>query len=281
MHYEPIIRLGIFAGLLIILLVAEQLAPRRPAMPGRGPARLHNLLLVGIDTLCVRLLVPLAAAGTAEVMAAAGWGLFNRIAAPYWIPVIVSFLALDLLIYWQHVLFHKVPWLWRLHRVHHTDTAFDVTTGVRFHPIEIVLSMLVKMLAVTLLGAPVLAVILFEIVLSATSLFNHANINLPVNVDRWLRLLLVTPDMHRVHHSVYRLETDSNFGFNLPWWDRIFGSYRAQPRDGHVGMCIGLDIFRDRRSRWLHWLLLQPFIKPDQDRTERSDLEQRAQPEKS
>ncbi|MDZ7736662.1 MAG: sterol desaturase family protein [Gammaproteobacteria bacterium] len=190
-----------------------------------------------------------------------------------WLAVVVSFLALDLLIYGQHIAFHKIPWLWRLHRVHHTDTAIDATTGVRFHPIEIVLSMLLKMLGVALLGAPVLAVILFEVVLNATSLFNHANINLPLDIDRWLRRVVVTPDMHRVHHSVVRRETDSNFGFNLPWWDRLFGTYRAQPQAGHLQMRIGLDIFRDRRSRWLHWLLLQPFMKTDQDQDEQNSME--------
>lgn len=273
MTSEAIIRLAVFAVLLLLFLCWEQLAPRRPSENGRGGARLHNLLLVGIDTLCVRLFVPLAAAGTAEVMAARGWGLFNQIEAPLWIAVAGSFVVLDLVIYWQHVVFHKILWLWRLHRVHHTDIAIDVTTGVRFHPIEIILSMLLKMLAVALLGAPVLAVIIFEVVLNATSLFNHANINLPTGIDRWLRWLVVTPDMHRVHHSVIHTETDSNFGFNLPWWDRLFGTYRAQPEAGHKRMQIGLDIFRDRRSRWLHWLLLQPFMKTDQDRSEQDIID--------
>lgn len=262
MSAEAMIRLGVFAGLLLLLLALERLVPRRSPEPGRWSARGHNLLLVGVDTLCLRLLVPLAAVGTAELAAANGWGLNYWLDWPFWLAVIASFLLLDLLIYGQHVLFHKVSWLWRLHRVHHTDTAFDVTTGVRFHPIEIVLSMLLKMAAVLLLGAPVIAVILFEVVLNATSLFNHANINLPVGLDRWLRWLVVTPDMHRVHHSVERIETDSNYGFNLPWWDRLFGTYRDQPRAGHEGMPIGLEIFRDRRSRVLHWLLLQPFIDP-------------------
>lgn len=273
MNSEAIIRLGIFAVLLLVLLGWEQLAPRRASEKDRGAARLHNLLLVGIDTLCVRLLIPLAAAGTAELMSVKGWGLFNHLDVPFWLAVVGSFLALDLLIYWQHVIFHRIPWLWRLHRVHHTDVAIDVTTGVRFHPIEIMLSMLLKMLAVIILGAPVIAVMIFEVVLNATSLFNHANINLPVSLDRWLRRLVVTPDMHRVHHSVIRYETDSNFGFNLPWWDRMFGTYRDQPEAGHQRMRIGLELFRDRRSRWLHWLLLQPFMKTDQNRDEQKSVD--------
>ncbi len=257
---EAILRVGVFAGLLLLFLVLEQVLPKRTPVPGRWGARGHNLLLVGFDTLCLRLFIPLAAAGSAEWAATQGWGLSHWLGWPIWLAGVVSFLVLDLVIYAQHVVFHKVPWLWRLHRVHHTDTAIDATTGVRFHPFEILLSMLLKMATVLLLGAPVVAVIVFEVVLNATSLFNHANINLPVGVDRWLRRFVVTPDMHRVHHSVERVETDSNFGFNLPWWDWLFGTYRDQPRAGHDRMTIGLEIFRDRRSRGLHWLLVQPFL---------------------
>lgn len=262
MPAQALIRVCLFAGLLLLFLALERCLPRRPPETHRWRPRLHNLLLVGVDTLCLRLLIPVAALGMAELAAAHDWGLLRWLDWPGWLAGLVSFVLLDLVIYFQHVAFHKAPWLWRLHRVHHTDTAIDVTTGVRFHPLEILLSMLLKMGAVLLLGAPAAAVIVFEIVLNATSLFNHANIRLPSGLDRRLRWLVVTPDMHRVHHSVERVETDSNYGFNFPWWDHLFGTYRDQPRAGHLGMSIGQAIFRDRRSRDLHWLLLQPFLNP-------------------
>ena len=171
-------------------------------------------------------------------------------------------ILLDLAIYGQHVIFHAVPVLWRLHRMHHADTEFDVTTGLRFHPLEIVLSMGIKFVVVVALGAPAVAVLIFEVVLNGTSLFNHGNVRMPAGVDRVLRWILVTPDMHRVHHSIHRDETDSNFGFNVPWWDRLFGTYRAQPRDGHDGMTIGIDRFRPPRDAWLDRMLLQPLAGP-------------------
>jgi sterol desaturase/sphingolipid hydroxylase (fatty acid hydroxylase superfamily) len=195
-------------------------------------------------------------AGLAE---ARGWGLFNGMEAPFWLAFIASLLLLDLIIYAQHVVFHKIPLLWRLHRMHHTDLDFDVTTALRFHPLEIVLSMLIKLAVVILLGAPAVAVMVFEVILNATAMFNHGNVGLPPWLDQRLRWLLVTPDMHRVHHSVLVEETDSNFGFNLPWWDRLFGTYRDQPREGHTGMTIGLDYFRDEWATRLDRLLLQPF----------------------
>jgi sterol desaturase/sphingolipid hydroxylase (fatty acid hydroxylase superfamily) len=181
---------------------------------------------------------------------------------PFWAAFIASLLLLDLSIYAQHVVFHKVPILWRLHRMHHTDLDFDVTTALRFHPLEIVLSMLVKLAVVGLLGAPAVAVLVFEVLLNATAMFIHGNVGLPPRFDRALRRLVVTPDMHRVHHSIRREETDSNFGFNLSWWDRLFGTYRDQPRDGHAGMTIGLEYFRDWRATRLDGLLMQPFLTP-------------------
>ncbi|MGE0630234.1 MAG: sterol desaturase family protein [Hyphomicrobiaceae bacterium] len=191
-----------------------------------------------------------------------GWGLFNVIGAPMWLAFIVSVLALDLAIYLQHVMFHAVPALWRLHRMHHADLEFDVTTGLRFHPVEILLSMGIKLAVVAALGPPAAAVLVFEVLLNATAMFNHSNIRIPAQVDRALRLIVVTPDMHRVHHSIHPSETNSNFGFNLPWWDRLLGTYRAQPREGHEGMTIGIEQFRTKRDLWLDRMLVQPLIGP-------------------
>ncbi|GGB51257.1 sterol desaturase [Oceanisphaera marina] len=258
-EYEPWIRLGCFAGVLMVMMLWECWAPRRPQHIGRLTRWPNNLLLVVINTLLLRLFFPLAAVGAALLASEHDWGLLNLWPVPFWFSLLLSMLALDLLIYWQHRLFHALPWLWRLHRVHHADLEFDVTTGLRFHPFEIVLSMLLKLAAVILLGAPALAVLLFEVLLNATAMFNHGNIRLPKRLDTMLRLLLVTPDMHRVHHSVIPRETDSNFGFNLPWWDRLFGTYQAQPQAGQLGMTIGLKQFREPGELRLHRLLLQPF----------------------
>jgi sterol desaturase/sphingolipid hydroxylase (fatty acid hydroxylase superfamily) len=259
--HEPIIRLGCFAGVLLLMALWEDLAPRR-RLTVRRPARwFSNLGLVMLDTLAVRFLVPLGAVGVAVLAAQRGWGLLNNVALPGWLAVLLSVVALDLAIYLQHLMFHAVPLLWRLHMVHHADLDFDATTGVRFHPLEILLSLFIKMAAVALLGAPALGVVAFEVLLNATSLFNHGNVRLPAALDRVLRLVVVTPEMHRVHHSVRPRETNSNFGFNLPWWDYLFGTYRAQPADGHEGMTVGLSQFRDERvADRLHWMLLLPFV---------------------
>ncbi|HSP00684.1 MAG TPA: sterol desaturase family protein, partial [Thioalkalivibrio sp.] len=220
-----------------------------------------NLSIVVINTVVLRLLFPAAAVGMAVFAQSAGWGVFNTFQIPFWVAVIVSVLILDFMIWLQHVMVHAVPALWRLHRVHHADLDFDVTTGLRFHPLEIILSMVIKFGVIALLGAPVLAVILFEILLNATSMFNHSNLRLPLGLDRVLRWFVVTPDMHRVHHSVEDDETNSNFGFNLPWWDRLFGTYKAQPRDGHEAMTIGISTFRDpRQCDGLKGMLLMPFV---------------------
>jgi sterol desaturase/sphingolipid hydroxylase (fatty acid hydroxylase superfamily) len=260
LEIEPLIRLGFFAGVFATVALWEVFAPRRALTLGRGLRWASNLGLVALNTLVVRLLFPAAAAGVAVFCAANGWGLFNQLAAPLWLTVGLSVIALDFVIWLQHVLVHAVPVLWRLHRVHHADLDYDVTTGGRFHPLEIVLSMLVKFTAIALLGAPVVAVVIFEVLLNASSMFNHGNLRLPVGVDRVLRLFVVTPDMHRVHHSVHPDETNSNYGFNLPWWDRIFGTYRAQPRDGHGGMTIGLHEYRDPRvADRLPGMLMIPF----------------------
>jgi len=211
----------------------------------------------------------LAAVGVALTAEQQGWGLVHWLQVPLWLAVPLCVVALDALIYFQHRLFHAVPWLWRLHRMHHADLELDVTSGLRFHPLEILLSMAIKVAAVVVLGAPALAVLLFEVILNATSMFNHGNVRLPRRLDRWLRLVVVTPDMHRVHHSWLRHETDSNFGFNLPWWDRLFGTYRDQPEQGHLGMTIGLEQFRDPGELRLDRMLLQPWRPPEASEADR------------
>jgi sterol desaturase/sphingolipid hydroxylase (fatty acid hydroxylase superfamily) len=259
--HESAIRLGFFAGVLALMAAWEVLAPRRRLTTARPVRWLSNLGLVALDTAAVRLLVPLGAVGMALVAQERGWGLFHNVPLPGWLAVALAIVALDFAIYLQHVLFHAVPVLWRLHMVHHADLDFDVTTGVRFHTLEILLSMGIKMAAVALLGAPALAVLTFEVLLNATSMFSHGNVRLPAWLDRVLRLVVVTPEMHRVHHSVDPRETNSNFGFNLPWWDYLLGTYRARPAAGHEGMTIGLGQFRDERLvERLHWMLLLPFI---------------------
>jgi sterol desaturase/sphingolipid hydroxylase (fatty acid hydroxylase superfamily) len=260
LRHESTIRLGCFLAVLLLMMLWEWHQPRRPLSLPRARRWPANLGIIVVDSLMVRLAFPVLAVGVAGAAEAKGWGLFHAFDAPFELAFVASLLALDLVIYAQHVLFHKLPLLWRLHRMHHTDLDFDVTTALRFHPLEIVLSMLIKLAAVVLLGAPPVAVMLFEVILNATAMFNHGNVHLPERWDRALRWLVVTPDMHRVHHSVRPEETDRNFGFNLPWWDRLFGTYRDQPRDGHAGMTIGLEYFRDRRATTLTGLLLQPFL---------------------
>src|ERR1051326_2220532 len=257
--YEIPVRLAAFAGVLTMMAVWELIAPRRHQAAERPLRWSSNLGIVVLDTVLVRILVPTTAVGVALLAEARGWGLFHALAAPGWLAVLLCVIALDLAIYLQHVLFHAVPALWRLHRMHHADLAFDVTTGVRFHPLEILLSMLIKLAVVAALGAPALAVLLFEVLLHATSMFSHGNVRVPERLDRLLRFIVVTPDMHRVHHSVDAPETNSNFGFNLPWWDRMFGTYRAQPAAGHDAMTIGIEQFRERPELRLDRMLLQPF----------------------
>lgn len=258
--HEPAIRLAFFGGMLGGMAAWETLAPRRRRTVSRWTRWPGNLGVVVLNTLALRFTLPLAAVGLAALAEERGWGLLNNVGIPIWAKIVIAFLLLDLAIYLQHVMFHAVPTLWRLHRMHHADLDFDVTTGARFHPIEILLSMGLKLAVVAALGAPPVAVLVFEIVLNATSMFNHANLRLPARVDRVLRWIVVTPDMHRVHHSIVVDETNSNFGFNLPWWDRLLGTYRAQPAAGHEGMTIGLDIFRDPRQLRLDRMLVQPLI---------------------
>ena len=257
---EPWIRLGISAAVFAAMAGWEVMAPRRSQAIGRWVRWPNNLGVVIIDTILLRLLFPAAAVGAALGGEEQGWGLLNNLPLPPWIAVIAAVIVLDLAIYFQHVLFHAVPALWRLHRMHHADLEFDVTTGVRFHPVEILLSMVIKLGVVLALGAPALAVLIFEVLLNATSMFNHGNVLVPQRIDRVLRTIVVTPEMHRVHHSIEPPETNSNFGFNLPWWDRLFGTYRAQPAAGHAGMTIGLDLFRNIEDLRLDRMLFQPMI---------------------
>jgi sterol desaturase/sphingolipid hydroxylase (fatty acid hydroxylase superfamily) len=263
MHTEQVVRLASFAAVLAAMAAWEALSPRRPHSVSRGPRWASNLGLVVVNTLAARLLLPLGAVGVALIAEERGWGLLNNEPLPAWLAVALSVVALDLVIYLQHVLFHAVPVLWRLHRVHHADLDFDVTTGIRFHTLEILLSLGIKVAAVVLLGAPALAVLVFEVVLNASSMFSHGNVRLPAWLDRLLRWVLVTPEMHRVHHSARPRETNSNFGFNLPWWDFLFGTYLAQPADGHEGMTVGLEEFRDeRQADRLPGMLLLPLVGP-------------------
>lgn len=244
-QYESTLRLSCFVAVLGAVAIWQWQRPRRALSQGLPVRWLNNFGMVVLNTVLLRLVFPVAAVGAAFLAAENGWGLFNIVEWPVWLETVICILALDMLIYVQHVVFHKVPVLWRIHRMHHVDLDFDVSTGLRFHPIEILISMAVKWAAIIILGAPALAVLVFEILLNAFPMFNHANAGLPARADRVLRWLVVTPDMHRVHHSVIRKETDSNYGFNLSWWDRLFGTYRDQPARGHTGMTIGQSDWRE------------------------------------
>jgi sterol desaturase/sphingolipid hydroxylase (fatty acid hydroxylase superfamily) len=258
--YEPVIRFGFFFGILVIMFLWELLAPRRPLTTSKSARWFSNLGLVLIDSVIVRLAFPAGLAGVAFLVQQRAWGLLNQIELSTLLKIIFSVLILDLAIYLQHVMFHSAPLLWRLHMVHHSDMDIDVTTGIRFHPIEIFLSMGIKIAVVMLVGAPPASVLIFEIILNGTSMFNHGNVRYSQQIDSYLRLLVVTPEMHRVHHSTIRWETNSNLGFSFPWWDRLFGTYRPQPAKGHLEMTIGLDQYKDpEKLTWL-WLIALPFI---------------------
>ncbi|MEM7281012.1 MAG: sterol desaturase family protein [Pseudomonadota bacterium] len=258
-EHENIIRLTFFAGVLLLMALLETLFPRRGRTQRRRSRWSTNLALIVIDTMALRLLVPIVAMGMAAIAAEKGWGLFNLVSLPSWVEIAFAVIALDFLIYVQHVASHKIPLLWRLHQVHHADRDIDVTTGVRFHPVEIVLSMFYKVVCVLLLGPAVAAVFLFEVLLNACALFNHSNVRLPLRLDHLLRSFLVTPDMHRVHHSAVPTETNSNYGFSLSIWDRLFKTYVAQPRHGHDDMTIGLTEYQNPRPSQLVWSLVLPF----------------------
>ena len=257
--HEAVIRLGAFITVFTAVALWEAAAPRRARSYSRFRRWPSNLAIVVLNTALLRILLPSGAVGLTLLAEKRSWGLFNNLPAPPWATLMASVVLLDLAIYLQHVMFHAVPALWRVHRVHHADLDFDVTTGARFHPIEIVLSMSIKFGVVVALGAPALGVLVFEVLLNATSMFNHGNARLPASLNCYLRWFVVTPDMHRVHHSIVVNETNSNFGFNLPWWDRLLGTYRDQPAAGHQGMTIGIEQFREARELWLYRMLLQPF----------------------
>ena len=258
-NQELVLRVGSFAVVFVAMALWELAAPRRPLVAGRGTRWVANLGLVALNTVIVRLIAPAAAVGGAWMAAERGWGLLNVVAVPSWVAIPLAVVVLDLALYVQHVVFHRVPVLWYLHSVHHADLDVDVTSGARFHPIEILISLVIKLAVVFALGAPALAVLIFEVLLNATAMFNHSNVRLLGAVDRIVRLVVVTPDMHRVHHSVERRECHANFGFNLPWWDRLFGTYEAQPGAGHEAMTLGLTHLQQARRQTLAWMLALPF----------------------
>lgn len=261
LEYEQLIRLCFFIGVFAAVAIAETVSPRRKLTTPKAMRWANNLGLVFLNTLVLRLMFPAAAVGVAAFAQASGWGLLNHYQLPFLIAVTISVIVMDMVIYLQHVMVHAVPALWQLHMVHHVDPDYDVTTGSRFHTIEIIISMLIKLATIIVLGPPVVGVVIFEVLLNATAMFNHGNMRLPENIDRILRLFVVTPDMHRVHHSVIPEETNSNFGFNLPWWDRIFGTYCAQPQDGHEGMTIGIHNFNEpKQICQLPGMLALPFM---------------------
>ena len=258
--YEAAIRMSFFLGVFALMAFWEVLSPRRRPVLSKMLRWGNNLGLVIFNSILLRFIFPAAAVGVAALASEQGWGLLNYYPLPLWLSLAISLLVMDFVIYLQHILMHAVPILWRLHRVHHADLDYDVTTGARFHPIEIILSMLIKFVTIVALGPTIVALVIFEIVLNAMATFNHANVRLPLRMDHVLRQLIVTPDMHRVHHSVDYDEAKSNFGFNLAFWDRWFGTYRDQPRAGHVQMIIGIQNYRTPGEvTWIHGILWLPF----------------------
>ena len=260
MAQELTLRLGFFFGIFALVALAEAIFPRRKRQHSRVLRWYANLGIVFLNSALARIAMPILPVALAAMAVQEGWGLFNIFEVPVSLAVVISVILLDFFIYMQHVMVHAVPLFWRLHRMHHADTDYDVTTGARFHPLEILLSLWIKLAVILILGPPVVAVIIFEVLLNATAMFNHGNLRLPLGLDRLLRFLMVTPDMHRVHHSSIIRETNSNFGFNLPWWDYLFGTYRDQPELGHEGMEIGIDQFRKAQDQHLHAMLMQPFL---------------------
>lgn len=267
MAHESLVRLGVFSVVLLLMIGLEYFIPRRINsasksirwMSNLGLATLGTLLVVGVSRVLL-LFLPMSIALYVEQQ---GWGLMPLLDLPVGMIMVLGILALDLLIYGQHVMFHHVPLLWRLHLVHHTDRDLDATSGIRFHPVEIVLSIFLKIVVVVALGIPAVALVIFEIILNAMALFNHSNIKIPKALDKVMRLIVVTPDMHRVHHSIIPMETNSNFGFNLPWWDWIFKTYRAQPQQGHIDMTLGLKDFKNPQKLTLYCLVRLPFFEGD------------------
>lgn len=260
MNSDLLIRMSAFIGVLSLMALWELGAPRRQLATARGPRWFANITIVVLDSVIVRLLFAAGAVGMALLAAERNWGILNQLSWPGWLKILLTIIVLDFALYLQHVMFHAIPLFWRFHMMHHADLDCDVTTGLRFHPMEVVLSMAIKIGMVVSLGAAPVAVLVFEIVLNATSMFNHSNVWMPVAVDRALRWLIVTPDMHRIHHSVLQQETNSNFGFNLPWWDRLLGTYRENPLSTHTEMSVGLEQYRDPRRLTLGHILALPFL---------------------
>lgn len=263
---EPVIRIAIFAFVFLFFAVIEAWCPRRRRRHNRMARWPSNVAISALNQLLTRLIIPTTAVAVAIYCETANFGLFNQFSLPFWVEIALAILLLDLTLYLQHRAFHAIPIIWRLHRMHHADTDFDVTTGIRFHPASVILSAIIKIGVVFLLGPAAIAVLIFEVLLNATSLFNHSNLQLPQRIDQTLRYFVVTPDMHRVHHSSNPIETNSNFGFNFPWWDRFFGSYTDQPLLGHADMQVGLEEFRDDAQLTLAGMLSQPFQKPRNDK---------------
>jgi sterol desaturase/sphingolipid hydroxylase (fatty acid hydroxylase superfamily) len=260
-NHETLTRLMVFAAVVTAMAWWEAVAPRRPRSFSRAKRWPANLAIATLGTLAARIVLPLGALGFASFCITRGWGLLNFIALPRAIAVIGAVIVLDFAIYLQHVIFHALPLLWRVHRMHHTDLDLDVTSGVRFHPIESVMSMVIKLAAIAALGPPIGGVFAFEVLLNASSLFNHSNVAIAPAADALMRLLICTPDMHRVHHSIVVRETNSNFGFLVPWWDRLLGTYRSEPAAGQLGMTIGLERFRDAQELGLIQMVMQPWRK--------------------
>jgi sterol desaturase/sphingolipid hydroxylase (fatty acid hydroxylase superfamily) len=263
MQYEAYIRLGFFFGVLLVMSLWELAAPRKQLTMSKSVRWLSNLSITFLNTFLVRVVTGFMGIKLAYIAADHKWGILSAFDMPEPLAGVISIVALDFIIYIQHVLFHMLPLLWRLHKMHHADLDIDVTTGARFHPVEILISIGIKMVSIAALGAPPWSVVAFEVLLNATAMFNHANAYLPLGMDRVLRLLVVTPDMHRVHHSPIIKETNSNYGFNLPWWDRLFGTYIAQPARGHIDMKIGLANYRDPKKLTLPWMLIIPFMNKE------------------
>jgi len=259
LQHEPLIRLSAFFGIFAVMAAFELIAPRRVLSVSKTLRWFSNLTIVALNTVLARLILPMAPVAFALVAVENGWGVFNLLDWDGWLELVLAVVLMDFAIWLQHVMVHAIPMLWRLHRMHHADLDYDVTTGARFHPIEIFLSLGIKFCVIALLGASPVAVLIFEVLLNATAMFNHSNVKLPLGLDAVVRLLVVTPDMHRVHHSAIPRECNSNFGFNLPWWDRMFGTYIAQPKLGHEGMTVGLDMFRDEKDERLDQMLIQPL----------------------
>lgn len=269
MDHEPALRLGIFLAVLALVALFEGLKPRRAASQSKRLRWANNVGLSVVNTVILRLMAPLTLVAAAAWAEFRGYGLFNRLPLPAVVEIVLGVILLDLVIYGQHVAFHKVPALWRVHRMHHSDLDVDASTGIRFHPVEMALSLGLKLFAVVALGVAPVAALIFEVLLNGVTLFNHGNLLLGSRLDAAIRTVIVTPDMHRVHHSADRVETDSNYGFNLSWWDRLFGTYRPAPAKGYDGMVIGLDEFRDPKWLGLAWMLVTPFYRPSSKARER------------